>query len=122
MKAVQPDEASNLAIKWGVLSALAASLCCLGPLVLILLGVGGASTALSIGYRKPYFLAVGAVVLAVGFYLLYQKSCHQQSLTQRQRLTIFAGSFIIAILLYYLLTFIFTPWLAPLIYQWRFGG
>ena len=50
-----------------MLSALIASLCCIGPLVLVLFGIGGASTALAIGYRKPYFLLFGLAMLIIGF-------------------------------------------------------
>ena len=122
MKENKLAKTSNSALKQGLLSALIASLCCIGPLVLILLGVGGASTALSIGYRKPYFLAFGAIVLAIGFYRLYHRSCRQENLTTKQQLSIFGGSFVAAALLYYLLTFVVAPWIAPWIYQWRFGG
>lgn len=122
MRRNEEEETTNSALRWGVLSAFLASLCCVGPLALILLGVGGASTALSIGYRRPYFLVIGAVVLAVGFYQLYKRSCQKQHLTRQQQLVIFGGSFIAAALLYYFLTFVVTPLVAPLVYQWRFGG
>lgn len=122
MKKIEQEKTANSALKWGVISSFAASLCCLGPLVLILLGVGGASTALSIGYRRPYFLAFGIVILGFGFYRLYRKSCRSKHLTDRQRLLIFGGSFLAAALLYYLLTFVVTPLVAPWVYQFRFGG
>lgn len=112
---------TNSALKVGVFSALIASFCCIGPLILILLGIGGASTALSIGYRKPYFLIFGAAVLTIGFYRLYHKSCRQKHLSYKQQLAIFGGSFITAVLLYYLLTFVITPLIAPTVYRWRFG-
>ncbi len=121
MKEANQGKTTNSAIKWGVLSALVASLCCVGPLVLILLGVGGASTALSIGYRKPYFLAIGLAVLGVAFYRIYRKTCCEEHLTRKQQLLIFSGAFLVAALLYYLLTFIVTPLAAPFIYQLRFG-
>lgn len=121
MKEETQEKTTNSAVKWGILSALFASLCCVGPLVLILLGVSGASTALSIGYRKPYFLVFGLVVLGIAFYKLYRRSCRQEHLTKKKQLLIFGGSFLAAALLYYLLTFIITPLLAPFIYQWRYG-
>jgi len=51
-------------LKIGVVGAILASLCCLGPLILISLGIGTASSILSIGYNKPYFL-VGALVFFI---------------------------------------------------------
>lgn len=122
MKEPEQKLTSDSALKWGVFSALLASLCCIGPLVLILLGVGGASTALSIGYRKPYFLVLGLIILGAAFYKLYRKSCRQEHLSKRQQLLIFGGSFLAAALFYYWLTFIVTPLIAPWIYQWRYGG
>lgn len=121
MNNANQEKTTNSAVKWGLLSAIVASLCCIGPLALIFLGVGSASTALSIGYRKPYFLAFGIIVLGYGFYQLYRKNCKNKHLTGRQQLLIFGGSFLTAALLYYLLTFIVTPLIAPLIYQWQFG-
>lgn len=122
MKEKEVGSTTDSALKWGILSAFLAALCCVGPLVLILLGVGGASSALAIGYRKPYFLIFGLVVLVISFYRLYRKSCRQQHLSRKQQLLIFAGSFIVAVLLYYLLTFVVTPLIAPFVYQWRFGN
>lgn len=122
MKKSEQEKTTNSVLKWGVLSALVASLCCVGPLVLILLGVGGASTALSIGYQKPYFFILGAIVLGAGFYRAYRKSCEQTHLTYKQKIVIFGGSLITTALLYYLLTFVLTPLFAPWIYQLRFGG
>lgn len=46
-------------LKIGVAAAFLALLCCLGPLVLIALGVGIASSVFSVGHNKPYFL-IGA--------------------------------------------------------------
>lgn len=121
MKENEQKSTSDSALKWGVLSAVLASLCCVGPLAIILLGIGSASSALAIGYRKPYFLAIGGLVLTFGFYRIYRKSCHQQNLSSKQQIVIFGGSFIAAALLYYFLTFVVTPLLAPWVYQWRFG-
>lgn len=118
----EQEKTTNSALKWGVLSALVASLCCVGPLVLILLGVGGASTAISIGYRQPYFLVFGVAILGFGFYKLYRKSCRSKHLTSKQQIIVFGGSFLAAALLYYLLTFVITPLIAPWVYQLRFGG
>lgn len=118
----EQNKTTNSALMWGLLSALVASLCCVGPLALILLGVGGASTALSIGYRKPYFLAFGVIILGFGFYKLYRKNCETKHLNRKQQVAIFVGSFVVAVLLYYLLTFVIAPLVAPWVYQLRFGG
>ena len=107
-------------LKWGVLSALTASLCCVGPLVLVFFGVGSASTALAIGYRKPYFLTLGLFVMGLSFSRLYKKSCHNKHFSKKQQLILFGSSFLIALLIYYLLIYVLTPLIAPSIYQLRF--
>lgn len=122
MKNQDSNKIEGSALKWGVISALIASLCCVGPLVLVLLGVGGASTVLAIGSRKLYFLLFGLSVLVVGLAFLYRKSCClAKPLSRGQQLFIFCGSVLIAVLLYCLLTFIIVPFLAPLVFEWRFG-
>lgn len=59
----------------GVLGAIAASTCCIVPLVLFSLGVSGAwigqLTALS--PYQPIFLAITAGFLAYGYWLVYRK-------------------------------------------------
>lgn len=118
----EQDKITNSVLKWGVLSVFLASLCCIGPLVLILLGIGGASTALAIGYNKPFFLIFGLAVLIAGFSFLYRRSCNTTKLGRKQQLFIFGGSFLVTALLYYLLIYVLVPIIAPLVYQFKFGS
>lgn len=53
-------------------AAFVASLCCLGPLVLGGVGLGAVLMATFTPLR-PYFLAVSAMLLALGFYFVYRK-------------------------------------------------
>ncbi len=55
-----------------VVAAFLASLCCLGPLLLGGLGLGTVLVA-TFAPLRVYFLAVSAILLAVGFYLVYRK-------------------------------------------------
>lgn len=55
------------------MAALAASSCCLGPVILAALGLGGAGLFAGIAAYRPYMLAFTAVFLGVGFYLSYRK-------------------------------------------------
>ena len=73
MSATQPGRAKKLTIGGAVLAALAASSCCIGPLVLAALGIGGAGALAAVGAYRPYILGVTAVLLAGGFYLTYRK-------------------------------------------------
>lgn len=61
------------AIGGAVLAALAASACCVGPLLLAAIGVGGAGALAAFGAYHPYILAATGVLLATGFYLTYRK-------------------------------------------------
>jgi mercuric ion transport protein len=56
-----------------LLGALAASSCCLGPLLLAAVGAGGAGAAGALGAFRPYLLAGTAAVLAFGFYFTYRR-------------------------------------------------
>jgi len=62
--------------KWtlggALLSGAVASACCLGPLVLTLLGVSGAAAATRLGPVSPYFQALSLLLLAGAFYLAYR--------------------------------------------------
>lgn len=61
----------------GILSAFTASLCCLGPLVLILLGLGGLGLGAVLGKYHGYFILTAGVLLALGWreYFREEKSC-----------------------------------------------
>lgn len=57
----------------GVLAALGASACCAGPLVLLLLGIGGgwASHLVALDPYSPYLTALTVLLLGAAFYNLY---------------------------------------------------
>lgn len=59
----------------GILGALAASSCCIVPLILFSLGIGGAwiGNLTALAPYKPLFVAGTAGVLGYGFYLVYWK-------------------------------------------------
>ncbi|MBZ0092235.1 MAG: mercuric ion transporter MerT [Burkholderiales bacterium] len=58
----------------GVAAAIGASLCCLGPLVLVMLGIGGAWVA-SLGRLEPYrplFLGLGIIFMILAYRKIYR--------------------------------------------------
>lgn len=71
-KSIQ-DSASKLTLGGAAIAALIASSCCVGPLVLAALGIGGLGAFVTIGSYRPYLLAVMAALLSVGFYLAYRR-------------------------------------------------
>ena len=68
----ESNRAKKLTLVGAVLAALAASSCCIGPLVLAAFGIGGAGAMAALGAYRPYILVVTAALLAAGFYLTYR--------------------------------------------------
>jgi mercuric ion transport protein len=73
----------------GILGALAASSCCIVPLVLFSLGIGGAwiGNLTALAPYKPLFVAGTTGVLGYGFYLVYWKprwTCADDAACARQ--------------------------------------
>jgi len=99
-----------------LLAAIGASACCVGPFLLLSLGIGGAwmSTLTAMEPARPFFIILTLVFMALGYRKLYlSPSCCEESdictnydTQRKQRLMFWLGSAFILILL----TF---PWLAP---------
>jgi mercuric ion transport protein len=54
-----------------VFTGLLASACCIGPLVLAILGIGGAGLLVKFEPYRPYFMGFTFLLLALGFYFAY---------------------------------------------------
>ena len=73
------EELSNSGRKWGVfgaiLAAITASVCCVGPLVLLALGVSGAwiGNLTALEPYRPIFAALAFGFLGFAFYRVYRK-------------------------------------------------
>ncbi|MEY2608884.1 MAG: mercuric ion transport protein [Verrucomicrobiota bacterium] len=103
----------------GMLTAIGASACCLGPLVLLALGVSGAwiGSLTALEPYRPIFIGLTLLFLAFAFHRLYLarpvcspgSACASPRTLNRQRL----GFWIVTILL---LGLIAVPWFAPLFY------
>ena len=102
-----------------VLAGIGASLCCVAPLVLLSLGIGGAWVATLTVFEplRPIFLGLAALFISLSFRKLYltnpacetEKPCADEDVIRKQRL-IFWG---VIIPLIGLLAF---PWIAPFFY------
>jgi mercuric ion transport protein len=102
----------------GGLAAIGASLCCLAPLVLITLGIGGAwvSSLTAMEPYRPYFVGGAFLFLAMAYRKLYHapqvcgpdNRCTDPSVRNRQK-----GIFWFVTTL--LLSLVAVPWLIPLI-------
>jgi copper chaperone CopZ len=62
----------------GILSVLIASICCVGPLLLILLGLGSLGIGAAIGKYHWYFIVAALVLIAFSWrsYLKKKKTCN----------------------------------------------
>ena len=55
------------------MAAFVSSLCCIGPVVLAALGLGGAGLLVKFGAYRPYLAVVTLGLLGAGFYLTYRR-------------------------------------------------
>jgi mercuric ion transport protein len=107
-----PTTKTLLAATGGVVAAVASTLCCVGPLVAVALGLSGAGLAATFEPLRPWFVAGTVATLGFGFVTLRReerRACEPGSLCaspfarRRMRLLLW-GATIVAIPL---LTF---PW------------
>jgi len=103
----------------GILAGIGASVCCVGPLLLLALGIGGAwiGNLTALEPYRPIFVGLTLVFLGLAYrrlYLLPQACapgtpCADSGTNSRQRLTFWwvAAS---------LLALLAVPWFAPLFY------
>ncbi len=61
----------RLAVGGALLSTFVASLCCIGPLLFVALGIGAFSAASFFASARPYLLVMAGLLLALGFYRVY---------------------------------------------------
>lgn len=69
---MKQEVARNLSLGGSVSAALAASRCCVGPLVFALLGIGGAGFLVALEPYRPAFTMLTLGLLGVGYHLTYR--------------------------------------------------
>lgn len=119
-KLVHENGASNgqkLLAAGGLLGALAASSCCILPLALFSLGIGGAwiGNLTVLAPYQPIFVAITLAILSFGFYRVYrrpQMACAEGDACARPlpnrliKLSLWAATFLVALALAF-------PYLVP---------
>jgi mercuric ion transport protein len=103
----------------GALAAIGASICCVGPLVLLLMGIGGAWVAnlAALEPMRPFFIGATLLFVALAFRRLYLvpqvcepgTPCADPRTVSWQRLMFWIVVVVLASLLA-------VPWMAPLFY------
>jgi mercuric ion transport protein len=99
------------------LAAIGASICCVGPLLLLSLGIGGAwmSTLTSMESVRPFFILLTLVLIVLGYRKLYVlpenceagTACALPEEKHKQRMVFWVGSTLVLLLLAF-------PWFAPI--------
>ena len=103
----------------GAAAAIGASACCAGPLLLVILGVGGAwgSRLVALEPLQPYFVAAALTFFGFAFYRLYRRqetcasdeACAIPAVRRRQRVIFWVVSALAVTLMSF-------PLYAPLFY------
>jgi mercuric ion transport protein len=89
-------------------AAFAASACCVGPIVLALLGLGGGALLLKFEPYRPYFLGATALALGGAFFLTYRRpspescepgaACSNPSTRRRQKIALWIVAAIVLLI------------------------
>ncbi len=107
-------------IKKGILSGsgggILASLCCIGPLVIILFGLGSVSFALSIGQYRPYFLGFGVLFMVFAIVLhLRKKNCLSAGGLKKEKYFIISTVLSMGVI-YFVALYVAVPAISPGVY------
>ena len=116
----QDDRRQRWFATGGIVGAILASTCCIVPLVLVVLGSGGAwvGTLTSLEPYQPYFLALAAVFLGLGFWHVYFRktpACEDDSYCARPSSSIVTKTVLWSATVLIILTATM-GWWAPLFY------
>ena len=103
------NKSKNFIIR-GITSSILASLCCVTPLVVVLIGIGSVSVALSFLRYRIYFLALGFVFLAAATYVFLKRDYGKCNLNvvRKERYPIMASA-VLMIAIYVVLTYFVIP-------------
>ncbi|MEE9345218.1 MAG: mercuric transporter MerT family protein [Methylococcales bacterium] len=114
-------EKTTVSLIGSLLAGIAASLCCVGPLILLLLGFGGAwvSNLTVLEPYRPIFIGIALIALSIAYLRIFrvksEQSCEQGKVcAQPQVNRVYKRLFIGVVLV--VLASIVSPYLIPLIY------
>jgi mercuric ion transport protein len=101
----------------GGIAGFISSLCCIGPVIIVALGLGSVSTALSFGKYSNFFLSLAVLFFAIAliFYLKKKKSCSARDIKKNWKIICMA--FIVLTVFLVILKYGLAPVLATLVYR-----
>ena len=121
MKYKKPSLNKEVA-RQGLVPGIIATLCCLGPILLITLGLISASSALVITTYARYFIPAGLVILTVSLWYAIRRrrvlicyGCQNKSEERKRIINFVVFSLAIAVATYLLVFYLVLPKLAPVI-------
>ena len=93
-------ERSTLSSTGSIAAAFIASLCCIGPIALAVLGLGGVGLFTALGEYRPYIMAGTVVLLGLAFYFTYKKrevvcedgTCKVESASKWNKIAVWAAA------------------------------
>lgn len=106
---VKGKELRNFSVIIGALiSAIVASICCVGPVVLAILGIGGAGLFSKFGVFRPFFVILTIAILGLSFYLVYRKkevvcedgSCKIKSANKWNKIALWSATILVVLFLF----------------------
>lgn len=95
-------------VAWGLGAAFIGSLCCVGPVVAVAMGLGSASLLLGFAAYRPHFLGASFLLMGAGAFVVLRSSrtCHTQE-DQRRSLWMYLAATVVTFALGYgLLTYV----------------
>ncbi len=98
-------EKEHLTTTGAVTAAIVASLCCIGPVVVALIGVGSVGAFAAFEPLRPYLIGLTVVLLALAFYLTYRKrevicedgSCKIESAGKWNKIAVWLATLVAAV-------------------------
>lgn len=104
-------KSEKLALGGAIAAAFGAGLCCVGPVLFALLGLGAFSAASVFQSLRPYLLAVAVLTLAFGFHRVYFRreqcapgeTCATKPVNKVNRAALWVALFVVV-------AFAFSPW------------
>lgn len=98
---------SKLPIIGGVITAIVASLCCIGPVIVALIGIGSIGAFSVFETYRPYLIGLTVAILGLAFYLTYRKrevkcedgTCKVESAGKWNKVAVWFVTFIAAVVI-----------------------
>lgn len=88
-----------------IITAIIASLCCIGPVVVALIGVGSIGAFSAFETYRPYLVGITVAILGLAFYLTYRKrevkcedgSCTVESAGKWNKISVWSATLVAAV-------------------------